>query len=320
MTVPLVQLLRDGAHCPIPVPILDSAKHRWRKGLCMSNSVLARVGRALLSSWTRFNDRGGWVMSSHVAMSVMLALFPFVLFIVALAATLSQNIDIDSLIELVFGSWPDEIAAPITNQVRKVVSTTDSTVLTLGGVLAIYFSSNGVDAVRKAMVLAYRETDERPFWRTRLLSLTFVIIGGAGVLVAGTVGVALPIYVHFFAEAVPGPLLDWLDSELINTMVPLVLLALGVAACHMWLPGKHHTLQQVLPGVLLTLFLWGVAGAGFSYYLARFASYSATYAGLAGVMAALIFLYLMSAILIFGAQFNEALSNQKEIRQSRRNS
>ena len=261
-------------------------------------------GRVFLQAARRFNDGGGWVMSSHVAMSMMLALFPFVLFIVALAATLSQSIDIDNLIDLVFGSWPDEIAAPITSQVRQVVSHTDSRLLTMGGVLAIYFASNGVEAVRKAMSSAYQEHDKRSFWRSRLLSLTFVILGGAGVLVAGTAGVVLPLFLRFFEEAVPGQVLDWLDTDLITTFVPVLLMVLGVTACHIWLPGKQHTLRMVLPGILLTLVLWAAAGAGFSYYLTRFASYSATYAGLAGVMSALIFLYLMSAILILGAQFN----------------
>ena len=67
---------------------------------------------------------------------------------------------------------------------------------------------------------------------------------------------------------------------------------------------------EYVSGVILTILLWGLAGAGFSYYLAQFASYNATYAGLAGVMVALIFLYLMSALLILGAEFNGALEKR----------
>lgn len=48
--------------------------------------------RALMRTVSRFNDRGGWVMSSHVAMSMMLALFPFLLFIVALAGEISGGV------------------------------------------------------------------------------------------------------------------------------------------------------------------------------------------------------------------------------------
>lgn len=269
--------------------------------------------RTLLRAFSRFNDNGGWVMSSHVAMSMMLALFPFVLFIVALAATLSQDINIDNLIDLVFGSWPDEISAPITEQVRQVVSRTDSRLLTVGGVLAIFFASNGVEALRKAMSAGYHVTDNSPFWKNRLLSLLFIILGGGAILLAGAVGVALPLYAHFFAETVPWDGLDWLANDMISTIVPTILMGLAVLSCHMWLPGRRRTIAQVWPGVVLTLGLWGAAGGGFSYYLTRFASYSATYAGLAGVMAALIFLYLMSAILILGAEFNSALGEKNTV-------
>ena len=95
----------------------------------MNSTVFSKVGlmaRALMDAAGRFNDKGGWVMSSHVAMSMMMALFPFVLFVVALAATLSQDIDVDNLIELVFGSWPDEIAQPITSEVRSVLASANS--------------------------------------------------------------------------------------------------------------------------------------------------------------------------------------------------
>ncbi|MBK0326626.1 YihY/virulence factor BrkB family protein [Rhodobacteraceae bacterium F11138] len=273
----------------------------------MYGASIVRFLRAFLGACNRFNEKGGWVMSSHIAMSMMMALFPFVLFVVALAATLSQDIDVDNLIELVFGSWPDEIAQPITREVRKVLTSDHSSLLTLGGVLAIYFASNGVDAVRQAMTRAYRDEDPRPYWRKRLLCLAFVVFGGAIILTAAALGVALPLYMRFVTDAVPIQIPSWLGSEVFNSVSALCMLSAGVAACHYWLPGDRHPLKQILPGVLLTVLLWVLAATGFSYYLARFASYSATYAGLAGVMVALIFLYLMGAILILGAEFNGAL-------------
>jgi len=264
--------------------------------------------RALYGAAARFNNNGGWVMSSHIAMSMMLALFPFVLFIVSLAAALSQNLKVDDLIELVFGSWPDEIAAPITTEVRAVLASANSSLLTVGGALAIYFASNGVDAVRRAMTQAYRDTDPRGFWQARLLCIVFVIAGGLLVLTTAALGVALPLYFRFVTDAVPSELVNWMTSDTVTTVVALILLAIGVTACHVWLPGHRHSLSRIMPGVGLTILLWALAGGGFSLYLSRFASYSATYAGLAGVMAALIFLYLMGAILILGAEYNGALA------------
>ena len=246
-------------------------------------------------------------MASHIAMSMMLALFPFVLFIVSLAGFLSQDINTDDLIGLVFGAWPDAVAGPIVSEIETVMAASSTQLMTFGGVLAIWFASNGVDAVRVAMNLAYRDEDRTVFWRARVLSVGFVLVGGILVLVAAAVQVALPLYFAHVAKVVPGSWGDWFTGEYMRLALTLGVPVIGVTACHLWLPGARHSLRQIWPGVALTLVLWGAAVQGFAVYLARFSSYGATYAGLAGAMAALIFLYLMAAILIFGAEYNGEL-------------
>lgn len=84
-------------------------------------------------------------------------------------------------------------------------------------------------------------------------------------------------------------------------------------ACHRWLPGYPRPISRVWPGILMTLILWILVATGFSLYLETFATYSATYAGLAGIMTALIFLYLMAMIFIFGAEYNSVLDKTKAI-------
>lgn len=276
----------------------------------MVGNVTVKMIRALPEAIRRFDRKGGWVMSSHIAMSMMLALFPFLLFVVALAGSLSQDVDVDDLVEVVFGAWPDEIAGPIISEMHAVLSGASSKLMTVGGLLAIYFASNGVDAVRVAMTRAYRDQDTLPFWRARLLCLVFVLIGGIMVLAAATIGLALPLYLSYFAEATPDPVEAWFTSDRLSWAFATGAPLLAVMACHVWLPGHRHTLTQMLPGIVLTMLMWIGATWGFSYYITRFASYSAIYAGLAGTMAALIFMYLMSAILILGAEFNGALAGQ----------
>ncbi len=250
-------------------------------------------------------------MSSYVAMSGMLALFPFILFVVSLAATLSHPVVIDDLIELLFGTWPDAIAAPIEVEIRKVVSSSNQNLVTIGGVMAIFFASNGTNAVREAMSRAYRESDPRPFWKQRLISLAFVIAGAVAVLIFASLGLALPVYLEYINEATPN-----LYNAFLNNGLPLLLLTgllviAGLIACHLWLPYGAHPLWKIWPGVVVTIAFWAVVANGFSIYISKFASYSVTYAGLAGVMGALIFLNLMSAILIYGASFNNALAEAR---------
>ncbi|NDW43349.1 YihY/virulence factor BrkB family protein [Ruegeria sp. PrR005] len=273
----------------------------------LTNPSLLFPLRAFVLALARFQTKSGFVMSSHVAMSMMMALFPFILFTVALAGSLSQDYVTDDLIELIFGTWPDQVAAPIVTELKAVLDGANSKVMTVGGVLAVYFASNGVDAVREAMSRAYHDTDTRPFWKTRLLCIGLVVGGGAIVMAVAAMEVVMPIYTNLVTQALPGEAPDWLSVERLSWIFIVAMPAGGVLICHAILPAKRHSLVQILPGVLLTLLLWAVCGWGFSIYISEFSAYSATYAGLAGAMAALIFLYLNAAILILGAEFNGAL-------------
>ena len=242
----------------------------------------------------------------------MLALFPFVLFSVSLASSLTGEVGAEPMIELIFGVWPEEIAGPLVQEIRAVIAEGDSGLMTLGGILAIWFASNGADAVRVALSRAYRDDDPRPFWQTRALSLVFVVCGGAILLSGAALGLALPTVLALFGSMVPSQLVELSDYSALAPWLTLALVGFGVFAAHIWMPGLRHSFSEVWPGVVLTLVTWSAAILGFSFYLGTVANYSATYAGLAGAMAALIFLYLLAAILILGAEFNGARLDQNQ--------
>lgn len=280
----------------------------------MSARVIPSFGRPVQALWVavvRFDAKNGFVMSSHVAMSLMLALFPFALFTVALAGSLSQDYVTNELIELIFGAWPKDVAGPIVAELRSVLSESGSGVITLGGLLAVFFASNGVLAVRKAMNQAYHDHDSWPFWKTRLLCLVLVIVGGVTIMIIAAVEVVLPFYTQLVSEKTDVNVSEWLSVDRLRWTFTVAVPAGVVVLAHLILPTGKHKLRQILPGVLLTLALWAAGGWGFSVYIAQFASYSATYAGLAGAMAALIFLYLCAAILILGAEYNGALMDMQ---------
>ena len=118
----------------------------------------------------------------------------------------------------------------------------------------------------------------------------------------------MPVYTKLVAEHTEGAVANWFSVDRLRWTFTVAVPAGTVLLAHLVLPTRRHSLMQILPGVLLTLALWARAGGwAFSIYISQFATYSATYAGLAGAMAALIFLYLYSAILILGAEYNGAL-------------
>ncbi|PSL17182.1 YihY/virulence factor BrkB family protein [Shimia abyssi] len=254
----------------------------------------------------RFGQKGGMVRASYIALAIMLAVFPFCIFALSLAGALSADTQVDDLVNFVFGGWPQEIAEPIEKELRAVLQYGGGTV-TIGALLSIIFASNGVDAVRLVLTAAYRDEDPRPFWKTRLLAIGFVIAGTLLIISAGMLSVLVPLTLHFFGEWVPWLQNSILSNDQFRSIMTVLILLFAVYACHKWLPGVRHSDRSLAPGIILTVILWDIASRGFAFYIGHFSTYSVTYAGLAGIMTALIYLYMMAAIFVLGAEYNGRL-------------
>ena len=274
---------------------------------------MQQLWACLKATAAHFQKSDGWAISSHIALSLMMAVFPFLIFATSLAGFLGSDEQSDDIVKLVFEYWPDEIAEPIVNEVNVVLRQGHTGFATVGILLALVFASNGVEAVRVALNRAYRIEDRRPFLQQRLQSLVFVICGSALLTFVSVQLVFVPLYFEFIANASPTLHNSLFASETLGSVGAMAVLIFVVFACHYWLPAKKQSLKKIWPGIALTLAIWTLAASLFSAYLRMFANYSATYAGLASVMTAQIFLYIMGAILIFGAEFNAALEQARLI-------
>jgi membrane protein len=83
-------------------------------------------------------------------------------------------------------------------------------------------------------------------------------------------------------------------------------------ATHLWLPDARPRVWNVLPGIAATLVLWLLGASLYGEFLANMTHLKATYAGLAGILTALIFLQISAAIFIFGAELNAALRRRAD--------
>ena len=247
-------------------------------------------------------------MSSHVALSFMISVFPFIIFAASFAGLLGTDVQSENLTELIFRYWPEALAEPIKQEINVVLTQGNAGFLTLGIGLTLIFASNGVEAVRVALMRAYKDNETRSFWKLRLQSFVFVLIGALLLSIVSILLFFVPLYLSFFETTSKIPYEYFFQSEILTSATALLLLVFIVFACHYWLPVRRRSLSDIWPGIAVTLFLWAVSANLFARYIEIFANYSATYAGLAGFMTAIFFLYLMAVILIFGAEFNSTLS------------
>ena len=255
----------------------------------------------------------GWAIASHIALSALMSLFPFLIFITALTGFLGSQQLADQVAKLLLDAWPKQVAGPIAAQIESVLTNAHGGLLTIGVGLAIYFSSSGVESLRIGLNRAYDVSEGRPWWLLRLESIGYVLVGAAALialafLIVGATG-GLSRLAQYAAWLVPIERSFTFWRYVIASSVLVVALVL----VHKWLPAGRRRLVDIAPGIAATLALWIVTGVGFGRYLTQFAgTYVSTYAGLASAMVALVFLYWTAAIFVYGGELNDAIRKARQ--------
>jgi len=280
---------------------------RFAPFLLRARSVLAAVADAGRS----FARNDGLAMASHVALSLVIALFPFLICVAALAAFLGAGRISTHIVHLLFDFWPEGVAGPLAREADKVLIPRRN-VLTISIVLTLLVATNGVESLRVALCRAYGVRRFRPWWQARLIGVAFILIG-AGALVASSVLVVLwPSIWRATVTSMPDLRGLGLTYDVVRYALASVVLVLGLVAAHLWLPDSRPRSWDVVPGIAATLVLWLAGASLYGEFLANMTHLKSTYAGLAGILTALIFLQISAAIFIFGAEVNAALRQRSE--------
>lgn len=276
--------------------------------------AVAVLKRVIFDAFGHFNTDDGWSMASHLAITALMALFPFLIFATTLASFLGAQAFAETAVHLVFDTWPEQIADPISKEVVNVLTVQRSDLLTYGVVLAAFFASNGIEALRTSLNRAYRVVETRNLIYRRVQSIAFVLIATIGFLAISVLLVFAPIIARV-AEARMEGIGPYMGTiTLWRFVIASVVIVLGLIAVHKWLPAGRRRFVDIVPGIIFTLIGWLAGSTIFATYLDHFSSYVTTYAGLASIMIAVVFLYIVSLIFILGGEINAAITHYLEAR------
>ena len=265
------------------------------------------VGRAAFTEARRDDVPG---MAAEMAYHFLFALFPFAIFLAALAGTVGRLVGEDRLFAALLAEVYAALPAATTQAVREpldaVIREQRGGALSLGVAVALAWASIGVATIMKAFNRAYGVEETRPVLRKKLaeLGLTAVL----GVLLVG--GFALLVF--------GGALGQWLAERiglgrpfrlgwaLLRLPLALAGVSLGLALLYWKGPNVRQEFRWLTPGSLLTSLAWALGTGAFGLYVrvvgAR--SYGQFYGPLVGLILFLLYLYLTSVVLLLGAALN----------------
>jgi membrane protein len=270
---------------------------------------LRYVFHVCLDAFYTFLADDGWAIASHIALSTLMAMFPFLIVLTSLAGFFGSKELADQAATLMLQTWPTQVADTLSGEVHDVLMTTRTGVLTIGAVLAVYFASNGVEALRVALNRAYAVVEPRRWYWLRLESIGYTLVAAFTALAMAFLIVLGPLIIEAVRRHIP--LVVESNEQFLNVArygITVTALTVALFILHAWLPAGRRSFLQILPGIVFTFLASLVSGIVFGQYLARFANnYVTMYAGLASVIIALVFLYFIAAIFVFGGELNAAI-------------
>ncbi len=275
------------------------------------------VGHVFETAIRKFVADEGLVLAGHLAFIGLLSLFPFLIFLIALAGFLGQTEIGTEIVAILLENLPGSVASALEGPIIEVLQETRGGLLTVGIVGAVWTASTGLESLRAALNRAYAIPSPRRYLRRRLESVLIVLVA-SGIIVMGMSGVVLGRLLWedmgrlFDLPALAAPL--WTAGQY---GLSATLLFVAVTVLYWVLPARRLELRSLVPGTVLVLLLWLVAGVLFSLYLEHFDRYALTYGSLGGVVIALVFFYILGAIFILGAEINAVIADSRSARDGR---
>lgn len=283
--------------------------------LAVSRAVLAYFDTTL--GWGELFKRtaketsadNGLGLAAQLAYYFFLALFPALLFFIALTGAIASPDLISRVIDMMSGTAPPAVIDIVRQQLTSLMQGSHGGLMTFGVLAALWSSSAAMVAVIDALNRAYDVEDARPWWRQRLTAILLTIGVAVFILVSIVLVVAGPELAGSIAGRLGlGTAFEW-GWKILQWPIVFLLVALAIGLIYYFAPDVDQDFVFLTPGSLLATVLWLVGSLGFRFYVVNFGSYNETYGTLGGVMVLLLWLYISGLVIVVGAEMNAEIEH-----------
>lgn len=254
-------------------------------------------------------DNDGVELAGYLTFLAILALFPFLVLLVASAGFIGQGELGTQFIELIMSHLPDEAVSSLRPRIDEIMSGPPQGLLTVSILGAIWTASSAVEGMRTVLNRAYQVSEPPNYYWRRAVSILQLILITALIIVVMSVLVLAPIAMGTLGSSTGLLIPESVERFFISDFVYLggLLMFTAVASLYYWLPNIKQSLWAVVPGALMVVGLWIGGAASVSLYIDNVHQMNIIYGSLSGFIATLIFFFVMNIIFIYGAEFNHEL-------------
>jgi membrane protein len=256
-----------------------------------------------------FQEDNALGLAAQLAYYFFLALFPTLLFLLALASFFP----LDNLAATATGALrqfaPPAMLDIIRDQIQGLSGSSSGGILSFGVIAALWSSSAAMVAIIDALDRAYDVEDQRPWWKQRLTAVALTLAVALFILVSLTLVLAGPQLAEFLADQVGlGIAFEW-GWKILQWPLVFALVGLGISLIYYYAPDVDQDFIFMTPGSIVATLLWLAGSLLFRVYITRFGSYNETYGAIGGVMVLMLWLYMSGLAILFGAELNAEIEH-----------
>jgi membrane protein len=270
--------------------------------------------RALKATVQEFQRDDALGIAAQLAYYLILALFPFILVLVSLMGTFGSEELASEVLTYFQRVMPQQAYAIIETFTANIISGQAEApgLFTFGILFTIWAASGAFAALINALNRAYDVQESRPFWKVRGIAILMTL--GLSVLVL--IGVLLLVLGPQIGDTIAQVFglkdtfeLGW---NIARWPAALFFMVFTVALLYYFAPDVEQPFRWITPGGLIGVLLWVLASVAFNFYVSNFGSYNKTYGSIGAVIVLLLYLYISSLTIVFGATLNAILVRMKE--------
>jgi membrane protein len=248
-------------------------------------------------------------LAAQLAYYFFLALFPAVLFVLALASFFPLTNVSDDIVRTLRPVAPAEVLAFLEEQLRRLSNADSGGILTIGVLGAVWSSSAAVVSIIGALNRAYDIEEGRPWWKVRLTAVGLTIALALLVPISLSLVLGGPALADRVASSFGlGPAVEW-TWKILQWPAVFLLVSTALGLVYYFAPDAEQDWVWITPGAVLGTTLWFAVSLVFKLYAANFGDYNASYGAVGAVIVLLLWFYISGLAILVGAELNAEIEH-----------
>lgn len=252
------------------------------------------------------------IRASAISFDFFLAIFPSILFFFTIIPFVPIDNFQPTLLQMLEDVIPSTLWTHVSSTLEDIIIRPRSDLLSIGFVLALYFSTNGVNSIIEGFNSTFHGLESRPWWKQRLVSIFLVVVISFLVIIAISLFIIGGYVMKFLVrEGILTNSFTIVIIHLVRWILIVSIFLFSISFLYYFAPAKKREFRFISAGSTFATILMILTTWGFNFYIENFSRYNALYGSIGTLLIFLLWIYFNSNILLIGFELNASIKSAK---------